>query len=170
MAGGGGSNGGGSSGGGSGSDGSGSDGPEGSDGSGSNGGGSDGDGSTGGDGDASAQVSTAEKVVMVASAPFTVALFGFALWHAVAGVGAVPPTADVVGSQPAPDGGVIYDVQLRNEGDVGLVTVTISVECTQPPAELEFENVPAQGQRSGSVHCPPGTTDPAVTVSHWVRE
>lgn len=130
----------------------------------------DGPSDGGGDDGGSDQVSAAETVVMVASAAFTVALFGFALWHAVAGAGAVPPTAEVVGSQAAPDGGVIYDVQLRNEGDVGLVTVTVSVGCTDPPIEVEFENVPAQGHRSGSVRCPPGTSDPPVTVSTWVRE
>lgn len=154
------------------SDGSGSGGPEedGPNGGSSDGSGSEGDGSSGEGGGASGQVSTAEKVVMALSVAFTLALFGFALWHAVAGPGAVPPAAEVVGSQPAADGGVIYSVQLQNRGDVGLVSATVSVECTDPPTELEFDNVPAQGHRSGSVRCPPGTSDPTVTVSDWVQE
>lgn len=140
--------------------------------SGNESGGDDG-GAGGGDagsGDGSDQVSAAEKAVMVASVAFTVALFGFALWHALTGPGALAPTAVAVSSQPAPGGGVHYTVELRNPGDVGLVSATVEAECTDPPAELVFENVPADGRRRGTVVCPAGTDDPAVSVASWVEE
>lgn len=116
------------------------------------------------------QVSTAEKVVMVVSVGFTVLLFGFAIWQAVTGPGALAPTVSVQGSQPAPGDDVQFTVQLRNPGDVGLVSVTVEAGCTDPPAEVVFENVPADGRRTGTVVCPSGTTDPQVSVSTWVQE
>ena len=135
---------------------------------GSGGGGQSGDGGGGNGG--SDEVSTAEKVVMAASVAFTLALFGVAVWYALTGPGAVAPAVDVVGSQPAGNGGVAYDVELRNPGDVGLVSATVEAGCTEPPSEVVFENVPADGRRTGTVVCPAGTTDPAVTVSTWVGE
>ena len=151
------------------------------------GGGTDGDGARGDDGDAPGgndrggaassgrrgdpdEVSTAETLVMVLSVAFTLALFGVAVWYALTGPAAPAPTVHVVGSQPAPDGGVAYAVELRNPGDVGLVSATVEAGCTDPPPEIVFENVPADGRRTGTVVCPAGTSDPAVTVSTWVAE
>lgn len=136
---------------------------------GSSGGGGEDSSADSGSGHGSDQVSAAEKIVMVASVAFTVALFGFALWQALTGPGALAPTATVVSSQPVQDGGVQYTIELRNPGDVGLVSATVEAACTDPPAEIVFENVPADGRRSGTVVCPAGTDDPAVSVSSWVR-
>lgn len=130
----------------------------------------DGGGSNGGDDGGSDDVPAAEKVVMAASVAFTVALFGVAVWYAVTGSGAVAPTVSVVESQPTADGGVAYTVVLHNPGDVGLVSATVEAGCADPPAEVVFENVPASGRRTGTVVCPPGTTDPAVSVSTWIAE
>lgn len=131
--------------------------------------GGDDDGSGGGSGEGSNGIPTAETVVMAVSVAFTLALFGFALWHALVGPGAVAPTVSVVDSQPAP-GGVQYTVVLSNRGDLGLVTATVEADCTDPPVEVVFENVPADGRRTGTVVCPPGTVDPAVSVTSWIQE
>lgn len=115
-------------------------------------------------------MSAAEQAVMAASVGFTVALFGVALWYAFTGPGAVTPAVTVLDSQQSPGGDVVFTVELRNPGDVGLVSVTVSAECTDPPTELTFENVPATARRTGRVVCPPGTSDPSVSVSSWVTE
>lgn len=127
-------------------------------------------GGSGKGGGGSDTVSTAEKAVMAVSAAVTVALFGFALWHALAGPGAVAPNVAVVDSQPAPSGGVAFTVELRNRGDLGLVSATVEAGCTDPPTEIVFQNVPADGHRTGTVVCPPGTSDPGVSVTTWVQE
>ena len=154
----------GGSGGGSGSAGGGGYGDGG--GSGVDGGSGDGTGNGGG----SDEVSTAEKVVMVVSVGFTALLFGFALWQALTGPGALAPTVSVVGSQQAADGEVVYTVALGNPGDVGLVSATVEAGCADPPTEVTFENVPADGRRVGTVVCPPGTNDPELSVVSWIQE
>jgi len=52
----------------------------------------------------------------------------------------------------------------------GLITATVEANCTDPPAELTFQNVPARSTREGTIVCPPGTRDPAVSVTTWIRE
>lgn len=132
-------------------------------------GGSDpGGGDSSDSGEGSDDVSTAEKVVMAPSVAFTLAIFGVPVWYALTGPGAVAPAVDLVGSQPAGNGGVAYTVELRNSGDVGLVSATVEARCTDPPTTVVFENVPAAGRRRGTVVCPPGTTEPAVSVSTWI--
>lgn len=118
-------------------------------------------------GEGSDDVSTAEKIVMALSVAFALAIFGVAVWHALTGPGALAPTVEVVGSQPAGNGSVAYTVELRNPGDVGLLSATVEARCTGPPTTIVFENVPAAGRRRGTVVCPPGTTDPAVSVTSW---
>lgn len=110
-----------------------------------------------------------EKAVMVVSVLFTLSLFGFAIWQSLTGASAVVPTADLTGSEETSDG-VQYTVELRNEGDIGLVSATVEVGCTDPPTTLTFENVPAGGRRVGTVVCPPGTSDPTVSVVTWIQE
>lgn len=122
------------------------------------------------DGGGSDEVSTTEKVIMVASAAFTLALFGVATWYALTGPGVVDPTVQVAGSHAGPGGDVVFTVRLVNSGDVGLVSATVEAGCTEPPAEIVFENVPAAGRRTGTVVCPAGTDDPSVSVSSWIPE
>lgn len=122
----------------------------------------------GGDPEA-ATVPLVEKVVMVASVLFTLSLFGFAIWQSLTGASAAAPAVGVTGSEVTTDG-VQYTVELRNEGDVGLVSATVVVRCTDPPTTFTFANVPASGHREGTVVCPPGTADPTVSVVTWVQE
>lgn len=115
-------------------------------------------------------VAVVEEAVMIASALFTLALFGFAIWQALAGGGAVEPTVAVVDSHAGAGDRVVYDIELRNEGEPGLTLVTVQARCASPPIELTFQNVPAGGYRRGSIACPPGTTDPRLSVVTWVTE
>lgn len=124
--------------------------------------------SDGGEGDVET-IPLAEKVAMAASVLFTLSLFGFALWHSFTGAGTAAPTVGVAGSEETPTG-VRYTVELRNPGDVGFVSVTVRAGCTDPPTEVTFENVPAGGRRRATVVCPPGTSDPAVSVLTWMEE
>lgn len=126
------------------------------------GGSSDGEGSDGGP-------STAEQFVMVASAAFTVSLFAFAVWQAVTLPAAGAPTVSVVDQQTAPSGDVIFTVALANPQDTGLVRATVEAECTDPPTELTFENVPVKDRRTGRIVCPPGTETPGVSVASWIE-
>ena len=113
--------------------------------------------------------SRTEKAIMIVSALFTVGLFAFVAWNAVTGAtGSTAPEATVIGTTTAPNGDVIATVELRNPGDVGLISATASVSCGDPPPELEFQMVPAGGRPTGSVVCPAGTTDPTATVSNWI--
>ncbi|WP_254546558.1 hypothetical protein [Halomarina pelagica] len=52
---------------------------------------------------------------------------------------------------------------------VGLVSVTVEANCTPPPTELTFQHVSTDSRRVGRSVCPPGTTDPGVSVSSWAR-
>ena len=122
-----------------------------------------------GGGDGNEDVPFFEKAVMVASVVFTLSLFGFAIWQSLTGASAVVPAADLTGSEETADG-VRYTVELRNRGDTGLVSATVEVRCTDPPTTLTFQNVPAGGRRVGTVVCPPGTSDPAVSVVAWIQE
>jgi hypothetical protein len=115
-------------------------------------------------------ISGLEKAFMVLSTVFTIALFSFAMWQAFTGPGPATPTVGVNEERVAEDGAVIYTVELRNRGDVGLVTVTVEAGCTEPPTELRFESVPASGTREGTVLCPPGTRNPDLSVTTWVQE
>lgn len=118
---------------------------------------------------ADAGVSRAEAVVMVLALGVTVALFAFAGWQALAGATTVAPTATVTGAPATAGNGSYYAVTLRNEGDVGLVSVTVSVDCPTPSRTVTFENVPAQSRRNATVRCPPGAS-PSAEVTSWVAE
>jgi len=122
------------------------------------------------DGDQEAEdIPRLETAFMVVSVLFTCSLFGFAVWQSLTGAGAAAPTVNVTGAQSVQDG-VRYDVELRNDGDVGLVSATVRVGCVDPPTALTFENVPGGGSRRATVVCPAGTSDPAVAVVTWVEE
>lgn len=120
-------------------------------------------------GDDAEGITSAEKAVMAISAAFTIGLFVFALWHAATGPGGMAPRATVVDSRPASGGDVVHTVELRNPGDLGLISVTVEAACTDPPVELQFEHVPPGGRRVGTVACPAGT-EANLSVSSWIRE
>ena len=115
--------------------------------------------------------STAEKAVMVVSIAFTISLLAFAGWQmATAPSTGAEPTVSVVETEPMENGSVAVTVRLRNSKDVGLVSATVSADCTSPPAEVAFSYVPAASDRTGTIVCPPGTTDPDVSMASWVTQ
>ncbi|WP_415383485.1 hypothetical protein [Halosimplex sp. TS25] len=114
-----------------------------------------------------AAVSAAERAVMVVALAVTVGLFAFALWQALAASAAVDPSANVTSVQGATENATYYGVTLRNEGDAGLVSATVAVDCPRPSRQVTFENVPANAHRNATVRCPNGTTPTADVVS-WI--
>lgn len=111
----------------------------------------------------------AERFLMVMSVIFTVALLSFVLWQALTTTATPIPTASVTATETLPGGDVQVSVVFRNPQSVGLVMATVEVDCDTPPPELTFEHVPADGRRTGTVICPPGTTNPTATVSTWTE-
>lgn len=110
-------------------------------------------------------MSNAERAAMIGSVLFTVALFGFVAWHAVTGTGApAAPEASI-----ATTGEDVYRVRVTNSADVGLESVTVVVDCGDPPRQVVFEHVPASGTRRGTVDCPGDAATPSVDVITWVR-
>ncbi|ELZ19907.1 hypothetical protein C475_21454 [Halosimplex carlsbadense 2-9-1] len=114
-----------------------------------------------------AQVSTAERVVMVLALAVTVGLFGFAAWQAYAAGSAADPSASVTGELDIDGNGTYYGVTLRNDGDAGLVSATVGVACPSPTRRVTVENVPANARRNATVRCPDGSSPSAEVVS-WV--
>ncbi|WP_135366511.1 hypothetical protein [Halosimplex halophilum] len=115
-----------------------------------------------------AAVSTMERVVMVLAVALTVGLFGFAVWSAFAGASAAEPTASVAGERGTSANATYYGVVLRNEGDAGLVSATVSVACPEPRRRVTFENVPANARRNATVGCPAGAGPPSAEVVSWI--
>lgn len=113
--------------------------------------------------------STAETVVMVVSALFTLVFFSFALWQAVAAPPGGTPRVRVTDTRTTASGDVVVIVELRNTQEVGLSRATVEAECTTPPTDLTFEHVPAGGRRTGRMVCPPGTEDPKVSLASWIE-
>lgn len=114
-----------------------------------------------------AQVSTAEWAVMVLALAITVGLFGFAAWQAYVGASAADPSASVTGELDIDGNGTYYGVTLRNDGDAGLVSATVSVACPSPTRRVTVENVPANAHRNATVVCPDGSS-PSAEVVTWV--
>lgn len=112
-------------------------------------------------------VPTAEKAVIAVSVLFTLSLFAYAGWQIATPPAVDDPQVTVVGTEPA-DGGVAVTVRLRNPKDVGLVSATVQADCAAPPPQVEFSYVPAASTRTGTVVCPPGTTDPSASLANWV--
>lgn len=115
------------------------------------------------------QTSTAEKALIAISVAFTLFLFAYAGWQIVTPPQTDVPQASVVGTERLADGSVAVSVRLRNPADVGLVTATVESNCTTPPPSIEYSYVPASSNRTGTLVCPAGTTDPSVSVSNWMR-
>ena len=114
------------------------------------------------------EVSTAEKVLMVISVGVTLLLFGYVAWQATEPPNKSLPEANVVGTETAANGSVIVHVKLTNPGDRGLISATVKANCAQPPPDVTFDYIPADGTERGVLVCPAGTSQPSVSVSSWV--
>lgn len=112
--------------------------------------------------------SLTEKIVMVASAVFTLALIGYMTWQVVALPADAEPSAELLGTQPSADGDVLVRIALLNEGARGLREAEVEVKCGEQPPAVTFTNIPAHSRRDGTVTCPAGTTEPEVSVTYWV--
>lgn len=137
--------------------------------SGQNGGGGNSDQNDGGSqSNGSRTTTTAEKAVMVVSVLFTISLVIYGGWQMAVAPTATTPNATVVETETIPSGDVAVTVRLRNPGDVGLISATVEANCSTPPPSVELTYVPALSTRQGKLVCPPGTTDPNVSVANWV--
>lgn len=112
---------------------------------------------------------TVEKALMVVGGVLTFLVLGYLVWYAVTVEPSGPPRATVVGTEELSDGRVAVHVVLHVPEGSGLVSATVSSECTSPPATTSFSNLPADTTWSGTLLCPAGTTDPTVSVSSWVE-
>lgn len=110
-----------------------------------------------------------EKALMAFSVLVSVALFGYVLYEAIVTPQDVPPTAELVSQRTTEEGDVLVVVALVVPGGVGLRDAEVEVKCAEPPPAVTFTNVPSKGRREGEVMCPPGTQDPEVSVSWYVR-
>ena len=133
--------------------------------------GEDGDGRREGpvEGTGDVSVSWAERVVMLVALGFTAALFSFAVWQALTGATAVPPSANVTDVAGETENVTYYVVTLRNDGDAGLVSATVDVECPSPSRSVTFENIPSGAYRNATVSCP-GDGEPSAAVATWIPE
>lgn len=111
--------------------------------------------------------STPEKAVMAVSIVFTVLLFAYAGWQMAMTPSGTTPQPTVVGTETLENGSVAVTVRLRNSQGIGLISATVSSNCTSPPAEYRFTYVPAVSDRKATLVCPPGTSDPSVSISNW---
>jgi len=114
-----------------------------------------------------------ERGIAAASVVVVVALLGYLLWQAAVTPEAARPVATVESVEPATAGGdgdgtLRASVVLANRGSVGLTSVEVTVHCGTRERTLQFERVPAQGQRTGVATCPAGT-DPRAAVTTWVE-
>ena len=112
---------------------------------------------------------TVEKIVMVLSVAFTVALLAFVLWQALTTPTGVDPTASIVDTQLMSGDGVRVTVQFTNPSDIGVEMALVEVDCTSPPTGVEFQHVPAEDYQEAKVVCPEGTTDPNASVTWWME-
>jgi hypothetical protein len=114
-----------------------------------------------------------EAVIMVASAVLIVAVLGYLVSQALVTPAAPDPTATVDAVEPLPageegPGRTRVTVSLDNDGELGLSSVEVVVECGRTERSLTFTQVPARGHRTGTVVCPQGTT-PTASVATWIE-
>jgi hypothetical protein len=112
-----------------------------------------------------------ERVVAVVSIAFTVLLLSFVLWQgATTGSGAIPTaTVERVESPPHGDGGperLRVTVRLENQGEGGIESATVAVECGDARRTVQVTHVPGDGHKTATVTCPVGTT-PTAAVESW---
>lgn len=128
-----------------------------------------GDASDGGDRSGGDEEPTiAETAVLVLSAVLTVAILAYAGWQIAAAPAVGVPSASVGETQALDGGSVAVTVRLENPRDTGLISATVESDCTAPPADVGLSYVPAATTRTATLVCPPGTTDPNVSVANWV--
>ena len=128
---------------------------------------SNGNGNSDGSTSAGDAPGVAEKALMVVGFLLTLASLLYVGWHVVAVPASPAPDATVVGTKTQPDGDVVVEVKLRVPENEGLETATVSSQCASPPPTVEFSMLPSDSTWTGTLVCPPGTTDPSVSVSSW---
>lgn len=106
---------------------------------------------------------------MAASALLALLVMGYMAWQAVTAPAGGSPQARVVAVEGTLDGERFVEVAVRNEAASGLREVIVSVECDEPPPQLTFANVPAEGERRGFVRCPAGAEEPRVAITSFTR-
>ena len=113
-------------------------------------------------------ISTIQKIVIVVTVAFTLFLFAYAGWEILTPPAAEAPQASVVETERTADGEVAVTVQVYNPKDVGLISVTVQSHCSSQSVQVQLSYVPASATRTGTVVCPPGKTDPRVSIESWM--
>lgn len=106
--------------------------------------------------------------VMIVSALFTLAVFGYAAWHAWTTPEDGAPNASILTTEQEEDGRLLVEVALSHPAEPGLREAEVTVTCGSTPAaspSLTFTNIPPGGRRTGWVACPAGTPAGNVTVA-----
>lgn len=114
-----------------------------------------------------------EDAIMVASALLLVGVLAYLVTQALVAPAAPSPTATVDAVEPLASGGnqtgsVRVTVSLENEGETGLRSVEVLVQCGATERSLVFAHVPARGNRTGTAVCPRGTR-PTASVATWIE-
>lgn len=114
-----------------------------------------------------------EAIIMVLSALLILGVLGYLVSQAIVTPTAAEPTATVETVEPfrSDESGtetVRVRVSLVNEGGTGLEAVEVVVHCGATERSLVFTQVPADGNRMGTVICPEGTTSTASVVA-WIE-
>lgn len=132
-----------------------------------------GSGSVGGSGDEGRSArdegpSTAEKTVIALSVALTLVLFAYAGWQMAFGPTTAAPEVTVEGTDRLANDSVAVSVRLRNPSGAGLITATVQSNCSSPSQTVQFSYVPSASTRTGTLVCPPGTTEPSVSMANWI--
>lgn len=110
-----------------------------------------------------------ERAVTAVSIVVTLLLFAAVLWQAAVAPTNQAPTATVVETAPAQDGGVRVSIVVANPSVAGFESVSVSVNCTDPPVELVYEHLPAGDRRTKQVRCPSWNRSTTVSVTSWTK-
>lgn len=114
-----------------------------------------------------------EAAIMIASALLIAGLLGYTVSQAIVTPTAAEPTAGIESVEPFPAENADAErlrvtVSLDNEGETGLSSVEVVVQCGRVERSLLFTHVPARGHTTGTVVCPQGTT-PTASVASWIE-
>lgn len=119
--------------------------------------------------DVRGKTSAAEKAVTAASLLLTLALFAYVGWQGWTAPAEGEPEAMLGTVEATPEGDALVTVHLVNHARAGLREAGVEVHCGDAPIEVQFQHVPAEGRRSATVRCPPGTIEPRVEVAYWIQ-